>query len=248
MSDPFLAWLAFLEARHLADRTFPEVRKGLQALSSLYVQRRGKLEDGAVFDGAGKRAAFGLFYAPLHFLVVRHVVRSLGAAAPPLARIVDLGCGTGPGGAAWALETGRATSLTGVERSGWAAGEARATYRQLGIAGRVATGDLLREKLPGKGVGVLATYTVNELGGEDRDALLPRLLDAADRGARVLVVEPIATRPWWPAWAAAFAAAGGRADEHRFPVELPEPLRLLDRASGLDHRELTARTLYAPGR
>src|SRR5688572_32288957 len=34
---------------------------------------------GRALDTAGKRAAFALFYAPLHFLTVRHVVSALGA-------------------------------------------------------------------------------------------------------------------------------------------------------------------------
>ena len=50
-----------LEARHLSELTFAEVRRGLQALSSLYVERRERLADGAALDGAGKRAAFALY-------------------------------------------------------------------------------------------------------------------------------------------------------------------------------------------
>jgi hypothetical protein len=77
---------------------------------------------------------------------------------------------------------------------------------------------------------------------------VPALVDSARRGARVLVVEPIAERsvPWWSEVASAFASAGGRADLWRFEVELPEPLATLDHAAGLDHRELTARSLYLP--
>ena len=83
----FETWIADLERRHLAELSFPEVRKGLQALSSLYVERRGRLGAGAVFDGAGKRAAFALFFGPLHFLVVREIVAAVGAAEPaPVAR------------------------------------------------------------------------------------------------------------------------------------------------------------------
>jgi hypothetical protein len=33
-------------------------------------------------------------------------------------------------------------------------------------------------------------------------------------------------------------------DEWRFPAGLPPRLALLDRAAGLDHRELTARSSY----
>jgi hypothetical protein len=37
---------------------------------------------------------------------------------------------------------------------------------------------------------------------------------------------------------------GGRADEWRFRAELPPIVAKLDRAAGLDHRELTARSLW----
>ncbi len=245
---PFGRWVADLERRHLEGLSFPEVRKGLQALSSLYVERRGRIGSGAAFDGAGKRAAFALFYGPLHFLLVREVVAALDAASRPLARVLDLGCGTGAAGAAWALASGAA--VQGIERSGWAASEARATYAALGLDGRAAAGELLRERLPGAGAGVLLGWVVNELGDDGRRALLPRLVEAARRGARVLVVEPIASRPvpWWPAWAAAFRDAGGRDDLFRFPATLPPVVALLDKAAGLDHRVLTARSLFLPGR
>ena len=35
-------WLGALQARHGSDLTFAEIRRGLQALSSLYVERRGE--------------------------------------------------------------------------------------------------------------------------------------------------------------------------------------------------------------
>jgi SAM-dependent methyltransferase len=179
---------------------------------------------------------------------VREVVSALGAAGPPLSRLVDLGCGTGAAGAAWALAAGGA-EVQGVERSGWAAVEARATYAALGLRGRAAAGDLFRERLPGAGSGVVLGWVVNELERPAREALLLRLLEASRRGARVLVVEPIAARPvpWWAAWAKEFSDAGGRDDLWRFPSELPPLLALLDKAAGLDHRVLKARSLYLPG-
>ena len=106
--DPrFDAWLAALEARHLADLTFPEVSRALRALSSTYVERRERLGEGAALAGAGKRAAFALFYAPLHYLLVREIVRALPAATTGPATLVDLGCGTGAAGAAWASASAR---------------------------------------------------------------------------------------------------------------------------------------------
>src|SRR5439155_20154794 len=96
------------------------------------------------------------------------------------------------------------------------------------------------------GGGAVGAYTVTGLGDEGRKRLLPRLLAGAGAGAAVLVVGPIARRgaPWWDAWAAAFVAAGGRADEWRFRVPLPGLVARLDRAAGLDHRELTCRSLW----
>jgi len=93
---------------------------------------------------------------------------------------------------------------------------------------------------------ILAAFVMNELDDRDRDLLLPRLLERADAGDRILVVEPVArsVARWWPKWEHAFRAASGRADEWRFRVELPPLVAKLDRAAGLDHRELTGRSLY----
>ena len=71
-------------------------------------------------------------------------------------------------------------------------------------------------------------------------------MTAAHRGSRVLIVEPIANRvtPWWNDAVARLASAGGRADEWRVPVELPPMLHMFDKAAGLDHRDLTFKTIY----
>jgi hypothetical protein len=249
VDDPFPGFFAALEERHLAERSFAEVRRGLQALSSLYVERRDRLATGAALDGTGKRAAFALFYGPLHFLTLREIVRALDARRLRWPLLLDLGCGTGAAGAAWALELPRA-ELLGVERNGWAAGEARFTHARLGLRGRIVRGELSRFEPPARCGGVLLAYTVNELDEAGRERWLPRLLQAASDGAAILVVEPLARRAlhWWDAWTAAFEARGGRQDEWRFRVPLLPRLALLDRAAGLDHRELTARSLFLPGR
>jgi len=251
--DPaFAGWLRALEERHLSDLRFAEVRRGVEALSRRYVERRHagstSLGRGAL-DGRGKRAAFALFYGPLHYLVVRHIVDALGLAALPFERIVDLGCGTGAAAAAWAHGAGARPSIVGVEAHAWAVSEARSCWRSFGLAGRVRVGDLLGFRLPGRGAGILAAFVVNELEAQARDELLERLRGAGRRGAAILVVEPIAraVAPWWDRWAEAFRGLGGRADEWRFPGALPDLVARLDRAAGLDHRELTARTLSVVG-
>jgi len=43
------------------------------------------------------------------------------------------------------------------------------------------------------------------------------------------------------------ARAGGRTDEWRFREPLPPLLQILDKAAGLDHRELTVRSMWLPG-
>jgi predicted RNA methylase len=242
----FQTWLAALEARHLADLTPSEVARALRALSSCYVERREKLASGGALDGAGKRAAFALFYAPAHYLTLREIVMALPSDARAVRKILDLGCGTGAAGGAWAGAAGIAT-ISGVDRHPWAVAEAQWTYRELGLPGRASVGDISRARIRGaRGLGVLLAYTVNELPSGVRAPLLAELLRAAERGARILVVEPIARRMsgWWDEWERAFAAAGGRGDEWRFDVALPERQQALARAAGLEPRELTARSLW----
>jgi hypothetical protein len=244
--DIFTEWLAALEARHLAELRVPEVTRALRALSSAYVERRHKVTARATLDSAGKRAAFALFYGPLHFLTISHIIRTLGGAQERLGSIVDLGCGTGVAGAAWALAAAGTARLVGIDRHPWAVEETRWTYRRFRLAGQASVGDLARVPRVGRDGAIVAAYAMNELPSAARGAVEGRLLAAASAGARVLIAEPIArsVTPWWDDFAARVIGAGGRADQWRFPADLPPMLRLFDKAAGLDHRELTARTLY----
>jgi hypothetical protein len=173
---------------------------------------------------------------------VGRVVRAVGAAAPPPARILDLGCGTGVAGAAWALESDGRPLIEGVDQNGWAVEEARWTLAQLGLRGRARRGDLGRAAQALGGTAVVMAFTANELAAEARARLWPQLQGAA----RLLVVEPLARRvaPWWEGWRKSVLEAGGREDEWRFPAELPEHVAKLGRAAGLDPRELSGRSLY----
>jgi protein-L-isoaspartate O-methyltransferase len=246
-SAAFDAWVAALEARHLADLRTAEVTRALRALSSAYVERRQAVARGATLDSAGKRAAFGLFYAPLHFLVTAHIVRALGIADPPPHAILDLGCGTGVAGAAWALAAGGTPAVTGLDRHPWAVQEAKWTYQTLGLRGQARQGDASRLPALRAGSAVVAAYVLNEMGEPARLELEQRLIGAAGQGVRVLIVEPIARSitPWWAATAARVVAAGGRADEWQLALDRPPIVALLDKAAGLNHREMKVRTLYA---
>jgi len=207
---------------------------------------------GRALSGEGKRAAFALFYGPLHYLLTREIIH----AVPPrdLRAIVDLGCGTGAAGAAWASAFAgganeRATpSVVGIDRHPWALTEAASTYRAFQLDGRVRRADLVDAVRTEGPAGIVAAFSVNELAADERARLLARLLERVRRGDRILIVEPLARSiaPWWPEWSAAFAAVGGRADEWRFRADLPPPVAKLDRAAGLDHRELTGRSIITP--
>ncbi|HEY6210844.1 MAG TPA: hypothetical protein VIW45_01105 [Vicinamibacterales bacterium] len=249
--DAFDRWLAALEARHLANLTFSEVTRALRALSSAYVERRGPRALGAALAGEGKRAAFALFYGPLHFLLTREIVRAVRPR--DVSTIVDLGCGTGAAGAAWASAFARrdaahTPSILGIDKHPWAQTEAAATYRAFGLDASVRRGDVTSDVKTKGTTGIVAAFTVNELADDARAALLTRLVEHARRGHCVLVVEPLARSiaPWWNQWREAFASAGGRADEWRFRVDLPPLVAKLDRAAGLDHRELTGRSIMTP--
>jgi len=252
----FTHWLEALETRHLADLRIPEVTRALRALSSAYVERRVAGGDAATrrvgdtLDTAGKRAAFALFYGPLHFIAVAHLIDALSAADPPPRAVVDLGCGTGVGGAAWALAAGGTPLITGIDRHPWAVAEARWTYAQLGVRGRTRQGDAGRMPRLEPGDAVIAAYTLNELPDVSRERVVSDMLAAASAGARVLVIEPISRRvtPWWDDTVRRVIDTGGRADEWKFEADLPPLVERFDQAAGLNHRAIACRSFYCAGR
>jgi hypothetical protein len=247
--DAFGRWIATLEATHFAQLTFPEVSRALRALSSTYVERREKLGEGAALSGAGKRAAFALFYGPLHHLLLTHIVKRLAGATENIPTLLDLGCGTGASGAAWAGACAKPPRVVGIDRHPWALGEAATAYRAFGLSATVRQGDIATANLPKGPVSILAAFTMNELAEPARDGLLTRLVDRASDGDRILIVEPLAgfVARWWNRWRDTFESAGGRADEWRLRTELPLIVAKLDRAAGLNHREITGRSLWLGG-
>ena len=151
------AWLVAAERRYIADLRVQEITRALRALSSAYVERRergGRQRVHGALDTAGKRAAFALYYAPLHFIAVTEAVHALARDHTRARSILDLGCGTGAAGAAWAVAAGSTPTVVGIDRHPWAVSEARWTLAQLGLNGHAKQGDVerLRPSHPGESV------------------------------------------------------------------------------------------------
>jgi SAM-dependent methyltransferase len=242
----FDVWIDRLFERWTADLTHQEIARALKALTRDYVQRRTRLR-GKALDGRGKQAAFALYYAPRHFLIVREVLKALAFGGDSPLTVIDLGCGTGVAGAAWASMAG--ASVIGVDLNPDVLREAVFTWRDIGVRGGVVKCALAKYRWPNPPVGIVAAFTINELDEQDREKLWKQLAHQAEGGSRVLVIEPLATRitPWWQEWTGRVEALGGRADEWHFEVELPERVSLLGKSAGLNPSELGARTLWLAG-
>ena len=252
--DRVEAWTKALVERHIQPIGRPAFLKAVRALSVRYVERRQTLSGRSAIDSAGKRAAFAAFFAPFHFLSTQLIVQALRLDKAPIGTIIDLGCGTGVAGAAWAHAMAGAPSLRGIDINPWAVEETNWTWRALGLNGRARRGDVLETCLRMQqtssrsspaATGMVLGWTVNELSDESRRTLLPALLDLTRRGASVLIVEPIARRaaPWWDDWAAAFGHARGEARSWDWEIGVSPQLAELARDAGFRRESLSVRSL-----
>lgn len=243
LAERFDAWLES-GVKRAAPLSFSDLRRGVQALSQRYVERRPP-ED--ALGSPAKRAAFATYFAGLHFLTAYGVVRALPAAlAADVARIVDLGSGTGAAAAGVASALAAPAGVLALDRSGFALAEARTTLRAFALRGETR-----RAQLPSglpklrRGDLALAGWFLNELADEARARLVAALCDGLAAGARLLVLEPLAGRsvPWWDDVAAALRPLGVASGSVRWRVERPAWIAQMDKAARLDHGELGARVL-----
>jgi predicted RNA methylase len=237
--EQFYSFLRDLETRHFADLRFSDVTRALRALSSAYVERRETALAGhQALDGAGKRAAFALYYGPIHFLLVQHIVRELGVI-PDRGTVVDLGCGTGVAGAAVATAASPPLNVLGIDTHPWTLDEARFTYKTFGLRFDVRRGHAARTRFPSDTSFIVAAFVVNELNDVDRATLLAHFKTMR---SKVLIVEPISNRisPWWQEWV---DALGAQAHEWKVRVDAPPIVKRLSKAAGLRPEVLTARSL-----
>lgn len=247
MSQPqgqFDSWIEALFERWMRVLTHQEIARALRSLSRDYVQRRARLK-GKALEGRGKQAAFALYYGPRHFVIVQEALKAIGARAQPRT-VIDLGCGSGVAGAAWALLSNPPAPLVGVDLNADLLREAQQTWRELGLRGGTIRSHLARYRWPKPPLDIVAAFALNELDDADRERLWQVLTRQVQAGSRVLIAEPLATgiTPWWQDWAKRAEAQGGRADEWHFEATLPEKVMLLGKSAGLNSRELGARTLW----
>jgi hypothetical protein len=242
-------WLASAVLR-AAPLTFSEIRRGVQALSQRYVERR---EPGDALGSPGKRAAFATYFAALHLATAYGAASALPAAGlAGVARIVDLGAGSGAAGAGVALALApEAPPILALDRSGFALAEARRTFAAFELPG-----ETLRTQLPAgipklaRGDLAIAGWFLNECDDAARERALAALERGISSGARVLVLEPLSGRsvPWWDEFALRFSALGLATGSLRWEMERPQWIADMDKAARLDHRELGARIAFGGSR
>lgn len=216
-----------------------------------YVERR---ENGGLqraLEGRGKRAAFALYYGATHFLATQALVRefALGFQGPAPARILDLGCGTGVCGAAWALMSRVPPRIVGADRSSFALHEARWTYGRLRLQAetrRSITETLLAIPRP---EGIVAGWAFNEMDDAMRDLIAERIVPWVAKGSRLLVIEPVSGRvaPWWDQWTARFPPPQTAVTGRKIPLDLPPQIALLAKSAGLSRDPMALRVLIAAG-
>ncbi len=125
--------------------------------------------------GRGKRAAFALFYGPLH------LCSCVGLCGPPgrPARIADRGFGVWDG-RGWRGMGGacvRSPAVLGVDCHPWTLSEARRFTRSSDWPREFVT-SIRVNALPRQPLAVVAAFTLNELPESARDALLTQALIA----------------------------------------------------------------------
>lgn len=245
-------WVEAAHEKWACDLTFRELRRGVQAVSDLYVHKRGKggLSRKAA-DGRGKKAAFAVYFGGLHLLLVQAWTGSHLAVEG--VEVEDMGCGPGVVGAAVARWVG-APRVASSDIRGDHLQVAAWTARRLGLRSRTR-----KAGLPGAitNTGRRPTlwcfgWVLNELSDSEREATTAALKARIERGDGVVVFAPLSTRasPWWSKEVRRLRAVSPDLVEQEFRCrpELPALLKDLDRATRLNHQELGARVLYVPPR
>lgn len=250
LKERFDAWLSEARERFMPPLTVTEIRKGVQALSYLYVEKRVTGKAAArVMKGEGKRAALATFFAPLHFLALARGMAEIEreGGMGTVTRLHDLGCGSGATGAALAACLPRPPRVIGTDIAPWVLAQARATYDAFVPDGRAQRG-ALPSAMPRTVAGDLLVFgwSLNELEDDVLRSVKGRLVSAMRRGTGLLIAEPLSTRitPWWQSWRADFEPLGVKELLVREEIERPEWIALLDQGSGLDHRVVGCRILW----
>jgi len=223
--DRFARWIARLEARHLAELTFPEVSRALRALSSTYVERRQKLAEGAALSGAGKRAAFALFYGPIITCWSAHTCERCLTPTGAVSTVSTLAAALEPQDAAWASACKQSPHIVGIDRHPWHTRRGRRDVSRVRLTASTRQGDVATASLPKGSYRAPCGVTLNEMS-ELRATRVDAARRSRQQGDRVLIVEPIAgSSRDGGTLARRRRSSRGRADEWRVRADLPADCR-----------------------
>ena len=249
------AWLEALERRHLADLTMSEVARALRALSSCYVERRSKLAEGGALSSAGQARGVRALLWPAasarhardcrrrcHLRQIRSPTSSISGAEPvPPAPPGPSRLGVAARFAASIVIRGRSRKRAGP--TGSFSCDGRVVQASIAAHGMLQKRSAA-EARPGTASSRRTPSTSSRPTASLHCCSLARRLMRREPAFWSSSRLPGGSSPWWRDWQTAIERAGGRADEWRFPADLPPTQLALARAAGLDPRELTARSLF----
>ena len=138
--------------------------------------------------GGQARGLRALLRAAALFVTRAILDRRFRSRPPACSDVLDVGCGTGAAGAAWAVRSARVTAIR-RHRSPPVGGRRKPTgpTASSGSPAAPTQRDVSRAALSGRhGTAVIVAYTANELADAAAPALLDQLLGAPSCGARAL--------------------------------------------------------------
>ena len=248
----FDTWIHDLETRHLSDLRFAEVSRALRALSSTYIERRATIHHGAC---AGRRRETRRVCPVLRSPSLLDRQRKSSAAWTPACRTQPCwsisAAARAPRERHGPQQDSTSRQAIAIDRNPWAIAEAAHTYRHFGVRVRTQPGRYGFGHVAGCGgsagrilrsMSCLATLAI---------ACSTASSSAPPAAMPSSSIEPVArtVAPWWSAWQSAFCSRWRtRRTNGASAPQLPDIVAKLDRAAGLDHRELTARSLWIPAR
>lgn len=242
-------WWAKLEAIHNESRaglTRRAWHQAIQAASRNYTSQRQRLSQSVAPSPAIQLAQHG-YYGVMHALIVQAIAAYFHIQQWPFQRLIDIGCNTGVAGLTLCAQLPTITSYIGLEPQRWAAKKAKQFQLACAIPGKIFSGTGLTWQ-PQKGDLILLSFVLNEMTESQRKVLHSKLLHHLEKGAGILIIEPIARHitPWWDSWLQSFLPwSYSQANlQKAWPVQTPQMWFESHHGAGFHHQRWKARSLW----